>query len=116
MTSAPLCSLVHGTAKDCSQMLTIIRVGVTIDAGHDDAVPRPLSLLTVSVGDQSWNLEQNLSNRERWLHQPDPAAGAAGREAPVPKRNRSPGSRRRVRRPPAAVDRPPRGLCCRPGR
>jgi len=36
------------------------------------AVPRPLSLLTVSVGEQSWNLEQDLSKRERWLHQPDP--------------------------------------------
>lgn len=35
-------------------------------------VPRPLSLLTVSVGEQSWNLEQDFSNRERWLHQPDP--------------------------------------------
>ena len=35
-------------------------------------VPRPLSLLTVSVGGQSWNLEQDLHNRDRWLHQPDP--------------------------------------------
>jgi hypothetical protein len=40
--------------------------------GTMPAVPRPLSLLTVSVGEQSWNLEQDLSNRERWLHQPDP--------------------------------------------
>jgi hypothetical protein len=22
--------------------------------------------------EQSWNLEQDISNRERWLHQPDP--------------------------------------------
>jgi hypothetical protein len=36
------------------------------------AVPRPLNLLTVSVGEQSWNLEEDLSNCERWLHQPDP--------------------------------------------
>jgi hypothetical protein len=40
--------------------------------GRRPAVPTPLSLLTVSVGEQSWNLEQDLSNRERWLHQPDP--------------------------------------------
>jgi hypothetical protein len=36
------------------------------------AFPRPLSLLTVSVGEQSWNLEQDLCNRERWLREPDP--------------------------------------------
>ncbi len=35
-------------------------------------LPRPLSLLTVSVGEQSWNLEQDFNNRERWLHLPDP--------------------------------------------
>jgi len=28
--------------------------------------------LYVTVGEQSWNLEQDFSNRERWLHQPDP--------------------------------------------
>jgi hypothetical protein len=39
--------------------------------GTMPAVPRPLSLLTVSVGEQSGNLARDLRNRERRLHQPD---------------------------------------------
>lgn len=40
--------------------------------GTTPAVPRRLSVLTVSVGEQSWYLEQDFGNPERWLHQPDP--------------------------------------------
>jgi hypothetical protein len=40
--------------------------------GTSPATPEPLRVLTVSLGDRCWELEQDIHNRKRWLHQPDP--------------------------------------------
>jgi hypothetical protein len=36
------------------------------------AVPRALHVLTISVGERSWTLEQDLRHPDRWLAQADP--------------------------------------------
>jgi hypothetical protein len=43
--------------------------------GEITAVPRSLRTLNVSVGGQSWTLEQDLRNPERWLVHAAPEPG-----------------------------------------